>query len=124
MLRHPSALPFVGRVLLAASLCLLAVAFAMEAKMAWYGPPAGAARSISAAKAMPADIPAATAQRPRVVHPAPPESALMCFAVLASVLLAAACASKARLLQRDLKSMSVRPPFSPPLFFRPPPTLA
>jgi hypothetical protein len=46
-----------GRILLASTLCVLAVAFAMEAKMAWYGPAAGLKSEITDAKAMPADMP-------------------------------------------------------------------
>lgn len=44
------------RLALACSLCLLSIAFAMEAKIAWYGPLSGPGSEVRAAKAMPADV--------------------------------------------------------------------
>ena len=49
--------PSPRRTSFALGLCLLAMLFALEAKTAWYGPPAGPASSISAAKALPVGLP-------------------------------------------------------------------
>lgn len=126
MLRHRSAVPTLGRVLLACSLCLLAFAFAMEAKMAWYAPALSSTRDISAAKAWPADVPAVAHERASA-HPVPQDSTLPWICAFAAVLTAAAIAvagaSESRLLARHPLSVSSRPHFSPLLFFRPPPAL-
>ena len=53
MLRNRKASSF--RFLLACSLCLLAVAFALEAKIAWYSLASDTRSEISFAKALPAD---------------------------------------------------------------------
>ena len=50
MLRNRKA--YSLRLLLASSLCLLAVAFGLEAKIAWYGSAAGPRSEISSAKAL------------------------------------------------------------------------
>jgi hypothetical protein len=55
MLRNLKASP--ARLLLACSLCLLAMAFAVEAKIAWYGPVSGPGSEVRAAKALPSDVP-------------------------------------------------------------------
>lgn len=129
MLRHSLAVPALGRVLLACSLCLLAFAFAMEAKMAWYAPALGPTRDISAAKAWPADTPTSALQRAHIGDAvAPPSSftalpALAAFLLTAAVAMAAAGASETRLLARNAVPVSCRPHFSPLLFFRPPPAL-
>lgn len=47
----------VRRDTLALGLCLLAALFALEAKIAWYGPTAGPEVDISRRKALPADLP-------------------------------------------------------------------
>ena len=121
MLRHLPGLPALGRVLLACSLCLLAFAFAMEAKTAWYGPALGSAREISAAKALPAADAAVVAERAHLASPVPPESILIWLAAFASILMAAAGASGTRSLASYPVPVSSRPHFSPLHFFRPPP---
>lgn len=119
MLRHISALPALGRVLLACSLCLLAFGFAMEAKVAWYGPIQ--ARDVSAAKAMPADTLAATAQRALPVHPIAPEATTLWLQTIAVVLLSVAASPLKQVDSRNSVRVSSRAYFSPLLFFRPPP---
>lgn len=119
MLRHISALPALGRVLLACSLALLAFAFAMEAKVAWYGPIQ--ARDASAAKAMPADTLALTAERGYVDHPVTVEATTFWLQSFAVVLLSAAASPLMPFAMHGLVPVSSRPHFSPLLFFRPPP---
>ena len=129
MLRHSIAVPALGRVLLACSLCLLAFAFAMEAKMAWYGPALGPARDIQSAKALPADTPALALERAHIDPSASQQFAILWLPAFAAILIAAtgaiaaAGASETRLLARNPVPVSCRPHFSPLLFFRPPPAL-
>jgi hypothetical protein len=129
MLRHFFAVPALGRVLLAGSLCLLAFAFAMEAKMAWYGPALGPAQDICAAKALPADTPALALQRAHIGDSLSQQFSLTWLPAFAAILIAAtgamaaAGASETRLLARNPVPVSCRPHFSPLLFFRPPPAL-
>lgn len=123
MLSHSSLLPGFNRGLLAFCLCLLAFAFAIEAKTAWYGPAQGPAMGISAAKAMPPDSPALHFARAQVAHPVPPESAILWLAAFSAILITAAGASQTRLLARRPVAVSYRSHFSPILFFRPPPVL-
>jgi hypothetical protein len=111
--------PF-GRTLLAFGLCVLAFSFAMEAKLAWYGPDSGPGVTVSAAKALPADIPCLVSHGVPVPDPIHP---LIPFVLL--VLSAASCLPsnlRLKLLQRH----NHRPAFSafcfsPHSFFRPPP---
>ena len=49
-----------SRLLFAGILCLLATAFAVEAKIAWYGPFTGPGSEVRAAKALPSDVPSVT----------------------------------------------------------------
>lgn len=53
MMRKLKASP--AQLLLACSLCLLAMAFAVEAKIAWYGPLTGPGSEVRAAKALPSE---------------------------------------------------------------------
>lgn len=129
MLRHSSNVPALGRVLLACSLCLLAFAFAVEAKMAWCGPTLAATRDIGAAKALPADTPALAMQRAHISEFVSQQSSftlLPAFAVLliaATGAMATAAASDLRLFSSGQVSVSRRSHFSPFHFFRPPPAL-
>jgi hypothetical protein len=111
--------PF-GRSLLAIGLCLLAFSFAMEAKLAGYGPRGGPASDVSAAKALPADVPDLVPHgvpAPDPFHPQVPIAFLLT--------LAAGCV----LMDVQLKLQSARAHlpvsaasyFSPNAFFRPPP---
>lgn len=56
MPRTFTASPRLARLLLASSLCLLALAFAVEAKIAWFGPAVGPGSELRAAKALPSDL--------------------------------------------------------------------
>lgn len=123
MLRYTFAFPAMGRALLAASLCVLAFAFAMEAKMAWYGPPIGAARDISSAKALPADTPAVVNHGAQMAIQDPFEPVLTWFAAFAALLIAVSGAGEFRRLAKFPIPVVSRPHFSPALFFRPPPFL-
>lgn len=53
-------------------LCLLAVLFAVEAKLAWYGPINGAGSDIRSAKAFPTDTPKVVYRGVSSPDPAPP----------------------------------------------------
>lgn len=121
MLRNSSASPALSRLLLATMLCLLALAFAMEAKVAWFHPMGGRCSDIQSAKALP--IP-----NPKVVThglPAPdrayPELAVVlinCLAIFRPVL----SDSGSQLIPLHSGSrVSSADFFSPPNFRRPPP---
>lgn len=101
-------------------LCLLAALFAIEAKLAWYGPAGSAAAQISYSKAQPADAPKFSLRSVTPSFPAP--SVLEIATLLTLILLTEAC----RLLLRPLEARSAALPssgLSPQLFFRPPPVL-
>ena len=114
-----SASPPFGRTILALGLCLLAFSFAMEAKLAWYGPQVGIGSDMSAAKALPADVPDVVRHgvpAPDPIHPLVPFLLLPIFA--ASIL------ADAHLRLRPAHhppSFSAASYFSPKNFFRPPP---
>lgn len=112
----------VGRILLASTLCVLAVAFAMEAKMAWYGPAAGLKSEITDAKAMPADVPRLVTHG--LADPAP--VAPQIHFLIPFILMAATwrCTGFFRRLPiAPIPFEDVRHSFfSPLLFFRPPPS--
>lgn len=128
MLRRSSAVPALGRVLLACSLCLLAFAFAIEAKMAWYAPALGPTRDISAAKAWPTDIPVVADEHASII-PIPLGSSFQFLSRSTAVFtaatgaIAAAGVSETRLLARHPVPVSSRPYFTPLVFLRPPPAL-
>jgi hypothetical protein len=106
---------------LAFGLCILAFVFAMEAKLAWYGPASGPGCDIRAAKACPADTATVVSHgssAPIPVHP------LIPFVVLAAF--TAACLLKTDvLLKRNIEHNRLPVAstfcFSSNLFFRPPP---
>ena len=102
-------------------LCLLAMAFALEAKMAWYRPAAGKFRDISSAKALPINHPRLVSHgvpTPDPVHPAVAVATLTCLVALWTVFLD----SRFRLAAlRTGSRVSAADFFSPPLFLRPPP---
>ena len=109
------------RTVLALGLCLLAFGFAMEAKLACYGPAGGSGSDIAAAKARTADLPEVVYHG---VHAPDPVRTQMLVVFLAA--LTAPCLRKAdSLLARDSVyshlSVSSAAYFSPNLFFRPPP---
>ncbi len=109
----------IRRELFAMALCLLAVVFAVEAKIAWYLPPHTVGREVQAAKAMPADIPQA------IQHGLPSQAPLFFFLPL-TILIALAERYFRRPvsfsgMQESDRSPSSSPAFSPSSFFRPPP---
>src|SRR5258708_38851061 len=53
----PEASRLIGHTVIAFCLCLLAFSFAMEAKLAWYGPERGLGSDVRSAKALPASTP-------------------------------------------------------------------
>jgi len=109
------------RTVLALGLCLLAFAFAMEAKLAGYSPAGGSGSDIAAAKARPADLPEIVAHG----VPAPdPVDALTLFFVLAAWTGASLWKTDAlpgRKIALPCRSVSSAAFFSSNLFFRPPP---
>jgi len=105
--------------LFALVLCLLALVFAFEAKMAWYLPAHTAGSEVQAAKALPADTP-----QP-IAHGLPGQLALFFLLPIAILFgLADIRASRSETCfgesQTD-RSPSVSSAFSPGNFFRPPP---
>ena len=123
MSRNSSASSAFSRILLAAMLCLLALAFAMEAKMAWYRPAAGTYRDISGAKALPINHPRLVSHgvpTPDPVHPEVATAILVCLIALWPVFFD----PRSRLAAlRTGSRVSAADFFSPPIFRRPPPAL-
>jgi hypothetical protein len=109
---------------LGAALCLLAMAFSFEAKIAWYSP-AGTLTHISAAKLQPTDAPRHVAQAlidqafVSPPHHMRPASELAWFAMF--VLLAAAVAPLRR-NDSELAPVCAFPGFFPSCSSRPPPS--
>ncbi|KAA6455711.1 hypothetical protein DYQ86_27225 [Acidobacteria bacterium AB60] len=98
-------------------LCLLAAAFAFEAKMAWFGPAGSPAAQISASKLQPADAPKLTppSHGPIFLTALIPELA-------AFLVLVAMGRTATRIAQPERPPLvPASPGFSPSLFFRPPP---
>lgn len=104
-------------------LCLLAVLFAVEAKLAWYGPVRGPGSAISSAKAYPTDTPELVDRGTSsldVTHP-----------VLAVALLVTLASASAIQMNNSLVRICARKPhparltafFTTNRFFRPPPVL-
>jgi hypothetical protein len=124
MSSHSAIWPAFRRTALVCGLCLLALSFAMEAKMAWYGPSAGLGSGISAAKAWPADMPRVVnygVPTPDPVHPRIPFAVL---AVFTFVSIAGADHWERQDPLRGRVPVVAKAYFSPFLFFRPPPALA
>lgn len=110
---------WTGRTLLAMVLCLLAVSFAMEAKMAWYLPPHTLGSEVQAAKALPANTPQLILHGLRDHNPMFP---LLPLALLLAVSTGCLPATVSFLRKASgLRSPVFRPTFTPPNFFRPPP---
>ncbi len=108
-----------------AVLCLLAVVFAFEAKIAWYSP-AAADTHISAAKLQPTEAPRLVAQALIVLATGSPadlaNSPAQCAWLAVLLFLAAASAQMHRICS-DLKQASTSPGVSPSRFSRPPPAI-
>jgi hypothetical protein len=98
-------------------LCLLAATFAVEAKIAWFGPDGSPAAQISASKLQLADAPKVAAQGHLPSFPS------ILFLQIAVVLaLASTCRSATFPLRYTLEPIVPGSPgFFPSLFFRPPP---
>jgi hypothetical protein len=103
-------------------LCLLAVLFAVEAKMAWYIPAGSANAQISSAKLMPADAPKLIAQAIDSQAQASPIFDENVARVVVALLYLATVSLIAR-AGRSRLQVSASPSFSISLFFRPPPIL-
>ncbi len=110
---------WTGRTFLALALCLLALAFSVEAKTAWYLPPHSMGSQIQAAKALPADAPQL------IQHGLPDHPSIFCFLaatlLLASVIRWKPTAVSFRIAVNFDRSLFSFITFSPRNFFRPPP---
>jgi hypothetical protein len=103
-------------------LCLLAVLFAVEAKMARYIPAGNASSQISSAKLMPAEAPKLIAHSIGAQAPAVPAFIEDLAPVVVALLYLATVSLIARAGRPSLQ-FSALPSFSISLFFRPPPSL-
>lgn len=113
-------LPARARYLMAAALCVLAIAFALEAKTAWYGPAAGPGSAVRSAKALPMDTPRVVQHGIPVPDPLHPQFAVAFLTLLFAVpVLAESLSGHAAAFDRICVSTAGF--FSPPTFFRPPP---
>src|SRR5579859_3729779 len=102
-------------------LCLLAVVFALEAKIAWYMPPHTLGSEVQDAKALPADTPQLI---PHGLSGQPPLFIFLPFTFLFA--LAAVCICRPLFycgVKVNDRSPSSSSAFSPGNFFRPPPVL-
>jgi hypothetical protein len=102
-------------------LCLLAVAFAVEAKTAWYGPMQGPGCAVRAAKALPADLPRVVEHGVAAPDPAHPPVSITVLAALKPERSAARILSPSNALLPSCASVVRSACFSPHFFFRPPP---
>jgi hypothetical protein len=101
-------------------LCLLATLFAVEAKMAWYGPKSAPAIQISSSKLQQAEAPRLVANTYTATRTVP--EFLEIGVILALVLMmGTTTAASIRSFIQPAKRISWN--FPPQLFFRPPPTL-
>lgn len=107
---------------LAICLCLLAVVFAVEAKLAWYSPAGTHESEIRAAKAWPADTSEIIVQNAQAFQ-------ATCFLIPLGLLAVSSAAFKAptnfstiKSLVQPAQAVAAAPFFTPHFFFRPPPT--
>ncbi|MFZ0301476.1 MAG: hypothetical protein WAL75_02275 [Terracidiphilus sp.] len=123
MLPDLAASPAFYRKSLACWLCILALVFAFEAKTAWYGPAGGVGSAISAAKALPADLPQVVSHG--IPAPDPVQPALPFFIFTAFVLaqFAGPDFQMTRRTNRGVPTAASVLFLSPQQFFRPPPIL-
>jgi len=112
--------PF-GRTALAIGLCLLAFIFAMEAKMAWYGPLSGPDGDVHAIKALPVDTPDIVSEDFLAPDPVHPHLSFAFLAPLIALGLADTDTSLGRAIVQRYFKVSSAAYFSPNTFFRPPP---
>ena len=110
----------INRNALALCMCLLAFAFAVEAKIAWYGPPRGPGSAVRAEKAQPVKLPEVVAHGVPTPNPIHPEAHSSLLGKIAPPSL-----GNAQVLVRAVASIdhpsSVSPYLGCNLFFRPPP---
>lgn len=100
-------------------LCALATLFAVEAKVAWYGPDNGGVTQISASKLQPSEAPRLIAQVLSSSNTALHFTAIL--VVAAAVVLVPLGDAVAR-PGNDAAGSAVAVGFSPQVLFRPPPT--
>ena len=115
--------PFGSRARLcagAALLCLLAVVFAFEAKLAWYSPPGTPYAQISATKLQPTDAPKLIAQVLAVPHTSQHSPAEATHLLTVALFVAQVPQSFTGADHEGLTPL-IFPSFSPPLSRRPPP---
>src|ERR1700740_618822 len=111
------------RTALAMCLCLLAVLFALEAKIARYSPSSGPLSAIQSAKARPADGPELVSRGLAAASSAPLQWAFILLAAFATTgLMVAESSGWLRVVPRN-HAVTTATYFSPGLFFRPPPEL-
>lgn len=105
-----------------AALCVLAIAFALEAKTAWYGPAVGPGSSVVRfAKALPIDAPRVVRHGIPAPDPLHPQFPVAFVALLFALpILADSLPGRANTL--PLGRVAAIQHLSPPVFFRPPPT--
>ena len=98
-------------------LCLLAALFAVEAKLAWFGPEGSPAAQISASKLQPADAPKIPSQNHLPAFP------VALFLQLAAVLVLVTMGRGTTGAHRPIPERVLLglPGFNHSLFFRPPP---
>jgi hypothetical protein len=113
--------PFKGNVI-AVCLCMLAFAFAMEAKLAWYGPAGGPGSDIRAAKACPTKLLQIVARGTSTPKPVLHEVHSAFLGRCARL-----CLPAAKVLDRGAASIErpfiLLPLSGSNLFFRPPPAI-
>lgn len=122
MLKNTAALKAIGRTGLACCLCLLAFAFAVEAKTAWYGPAAGPGSDVRAAKALPASLPRLVPHGFPLSVPVHPRIPVMLMAASFTAWFAGANIQICHNSFHSQLQVSSAAFFSPHLFFRPPPS--
>lgn len=111
----------VRRTVLALGLCLLAVGFAMEAKLALFDRSGGSESDIAAAKARPADLPEIEACGVPAPNPVHPKILFAFLGALTGAFSWTVDRLPGRKVVHNHRSVSSAAYFSPNLFFRPPP---
>lgn len=123
MLRRSTASPARSRTLLAISLCVLAMVFALEAKTAWYSPDAGLDTGISSTKALPIDSPKVVRHGIPAPDPVHPQIAFAIIAIMIAAWSVRPQLSLGRIPSRTGSQVCCSAFLSPQAFLRPPPIL-
>lgn len=121
MSRSPVASQPLRQGVVVFGLCLLAFFFAMEAKLAWYGPVAGLGSDVRAAKEIPASTPKVVnhgVPTPDPMHPKTPSAGL---SAVAAAWLAGICMPAGGEIVHNPPALFPPTYDSPPLFLRSPP---